>query len=112
MVIKQIDNPFLVILDEVDSTNTYIKNNFNNLPDAASVAALKQTAGRGRVGRKWLTGENKNIAFSIKACNLKEPLHGGTILGLATLAMLRTVCPDGKFFFKWPNDIYALSNDL
>jgi BirA family biotin operon repressor/biotin-[acetyl-CoA-carboxylase] ligase len=108
MIIKQLEDLHLTILDEVDSTNTYLKSNFTSLVDASCVAALKQTAGRGRIGRKWLTGEGQNIAFSFKATKLKAPFHGGVLLGLASLAMLREVCPEGKFFFKWPNDIYAL----
>ena len=109
MIIKELDNPHLIILDEVDSTNTYLKNNFSTLEDCTCVAALKQTAGRGRIGRKWLTGEGNNIAFSFKATKLREPFHGGVILGLAALWTIREVCPEGKFFFKWPNDIYALN---
>jgi BirA family biotin operon repressor/biotin-[acetyl-CoA-carboxylase] ligase len=108
MIIKHLEDLRLIILDEVDSTNTYLKNNFDSLEDGSCVAALKQTAGRGRIGRKWLTGEGQNIAFSFKASKLKEPFHGGVLLGLASLLMLREVCPEGKFFFKWPNDIYAL----
>ena len=108
MIINYLEDLRLIILDEVDSTNTYLKNNFDSLEDGSCVAALKQTAGRGRVGRKWLTGDGNNIAFSFKASKLKEPFHGGVLLGLASLLMLREVCPEGKFFFKWPNDISPL----
>lgn len=37
--------PYILMLDEVDSTNTYARNHFDELPDGAIVAARSQTAG-------------------------------------------------------------------
>lgn len=47
--------PNLLILDEVDSTNTYAREHFDDLPDGTLVVARRQTAGRGRRGRSWLS---------------------------------------------------------
>jgi BirA family biotin operon repressor/biotin-[acetyl-CoA-carboxylase] ligase len=97
----------LLILDEVDSTNTYGKNNFGQLPDGSLVAAVTQTAGRGRLGRKWLTPPGTALTASAVLKNVEQPFHAGCILALAALEMLRETLPEQtKMFFKWPNDIY------
>ena len=44
--------PEPVLLDVVDSTNTYARTHFDQLLDGTMVAARCQTAGRGRRGRR------------------------------------------------------------
>ena len=39
--------------DELDSTNKYCLENYESLKDLDVVYALKQKAGRGRLGRSW-----------------------------------------------------------
>ena len=39
--------------DEIDSTNSYLKREYENLEDMTLVCAGHQTAGKGRRGRKW-----------------------------------------------------------
>ena len=41
----------VICLDEVDSTNQYLKEHAENLPDKCVVTALHQTAGKGRLGK-------------------------------------------------------------
>ena len=43
-----------ILLDKVDSTNTYARNHFHELADGTVVFAAEQTAGRGRLGRQWM----------------------------------------------------------
>ena len=57
--------PNLLILDEVDSTNTYAREHFDDLPDGTLVVARRQTAGRGRRGRSWLSPPGINFTGSI-----------------------------------------------
>ena len=46
----------LIVLPEVDSTNNYLKTlAANGAPDGTAVLSLKQTAGRGRRGRSFLS---------------------------------------------------------
>ena len=40
-------------LDEVDSTNDYVKRNLNKLPNLSVVRCNYQTNGRGRNGHVW-----------------------------------------------------------
>ena len=44
-------------LESVDSTNTYAKNNFDELPDGTLVVAEEQTAGRGRCNSRHTPGK-------------------------------------------------------
>ena len=52
-------------IEEIDSTNRYSKEEINNLSDKTVVYTYKQTAGRGRLARKWLYLGEDNIYASI-----------------------------------------------
>lgn len=47
--------------DEIDSTNTYLKNNYQSLNDWTIVQANFQSAGRGRLERKFLIEKGKGL---------------------------------------------------
>ena len=51
--------------DEIDSTNQYLLQNTLELPDFSVAVAKRQTAGRGRKGRKWHSPEGGNLYFSL-----------------------------------------------
>ncbi|MCF6174423.1 MAG: biotin--[acetyl-CoA-carboxylase] ligase [Victivallaceae bacterium] len=95
-------------LDEVDSTNRYALEHFDELDDGSLVVAERQTAGRGRRGRIWLSppGENIYASFLIKSTGI--PIwHTPRISGLAVLETLRTLAPEVNFWLKWPNDLFC-----
>ena len=94
-------------LEEVDSTNTYVKNNFRDLPDGSVVSACRQTAGRGRVGRKWLSGEGLDITASFLFKNIEKPFLAGAVTGISAIELLEETVPGLSPFLKWPNDIYV-----
>ena len=103
----EIKDSQIIFLDEVDSTNRYAKDHFAELPDGTLVTAERQTAGRGRQGRTWLSPSGENIYAS---WSMKQPhdLYLSTAAGsLAVLDTLREYAPDQQFFLKWPNDVYA-----
>ncbi len=68
------------------------------------VVALEQTEGRGRMGRKWITGEG-GLAVSVLLKPDIRPLYELTMLG--GLAILRTCKALGVTGagIKWPNDV-------
>lgn len=101
-----------ILLDKVDSTNNFAKTNFFSLQDGDVVAAVEQTAGKGRVGRKWFGERNKNLAVSAVFKNIAKPFHAGVIVGMAGLELVREALPGEFSFFKWPNDIYINSNKV
>jgi BirA family biotin operon repressor/biotin-[acetyl-CoA-carboxylase] ligase len=101
------DKSTLILLDRVDSTNTYAKNNFHSLADGCTVAAIEQYAGRGRLGRKWIASAGDSLCATAVLKHVEQPFHAGIITGLAGLELIREHIPDKFVFFKWPNDIYV-----
>ena len=93
-------------LDEVDSTNTYAKTHFREFPDGSVISARRQTAGRGRLGRKWLSGNDLDITASFLFRKLPQPFYAGVITGVAAIEMLQEELPELSPYLKWPNDIY------
>ena len=96
------------VLNVVDSTNTYIKQNIAQLKQGASCIAEAQSAGRGRHGRQWVSPFASSIYLSMYWC-----FSGGyqTLSGLSLvigLAVNRTLNHFGinNGQLKWPNDIY------
>ncbi len=100
------NNCSLIVLPRVDSTNTYAKDHFNELADGCVVAAIEQFAGRGRLGRKWISAPDSSLTASAVLKKVSQPFHAGVIVGLAGLELLREYLPQSFIFFKWPNDIY------
>jgi len=95
-------------LDEVESTNKYAIEHFSDLEDGALVVAGRQTAGRGRRGRTWISPEGENIYASFVIKDFSFPAYHSSWIGsLATLDFLRNYLPEGVAWLKWPNDIYC-----
>lgn len=83
-----------VTLECVDSTNEYIK----SLPVYSCVRALAQTAGRGRLGRSFISPAG-GLYFSVKIPN---PCLRGLVTEAAAVAVASCIPGSG---IKWPNDI-------
>jgi BirA family biotin operon repressor/biotin-[acetyl-CoA-carboxylase] ligase len=106
---QRISQPLQIdVLNVVDSTNTYIKQNIAQLKQGASCIAEAQSAGRGRHGRQWVSPFASSIYLSMYWC-----FSGGyqTLSGLSLvigLAVNRTLNHFGinNGQLKWPNDIY------
>ena len=91
-------------IDEVDSTNNYLKANRSQLPDGSLVIAGLQTAGKGRRGHDWLADRGM-LPFSVL---LKNPPHPDNVTLCAAVAVAKTLAswvPGEEFGIKWPNDI-------
>lgn len=102
----------LILLDTVDSTNTYAKTHFSELPDGCVVIAREQLAGRGRMGRKWFTAPDAALAATMVCKDIAAGFHAGAVTGLAALAAVREFLPGCGAYFKWPNDIYVREKKL
>ena len=102
------------VLERVDSTNEYLKNNANIYPDGAMVAAKVQTMGRGRFERKWISDVIGNLYCSILVKDvtwLKLATHLPIFMSVAVRrAIMSQVgnASDAEILFKWPNDIINL----
>ena len=102
----------LIRLQEVDSTNTYAREHFDELSDGSLVVTDHQTAGRGRCGRVWRSAPGTSIAATGVFRNLSAGFHGGCLVGLAALRAIREELPDLDVYFKWPNDLYIGNRKL
>lgn len=107
---KKLDTKFLgqnlIILEEVDSTQKYIKN-LKEAPDGLVVIAKNQTAGVGTNGRIWYTSKNKNLTFSILLkpnCNIKN-IENLTIIIAETIVKTIKELYGYELEIKHPNDI-------
>ncbi len=104
--------PPVLWLSEVDSTNTFVREHFSELPDGTLVAAEFQTAGRGRCGRKWMAPRGANLTATVKLARVTNGFHAGCIAGLATLSLVREILPECCTYLKWPNDVYLREKKL
>ena len=97
----------LLFLEKVDSTNKYAKENISNIKDMTLIYADVQTAGRGRMQRKWalMQGENLYASLvlkpSIKMLDVYSNLTQFLCVVLSEVFEEYNVNPQ----IKWPNDI-------
>ncbi len=94
----------LLYFEELDSTQTYLKQQAATLPHATVVCAERQTAGRGRYDRKWISRPG-GLYFSV----LVKPVKTDFLPNLTQLMAL-SVCHaledlDLTPTLKWPNDV-------
>ena len=75
--------------------------------DGVAVVADLQTAGRGRLGRVWLSPAGTNLMVSV-GTGLSLPARAAWRIGAATvLAASRAAEPWAPLSVKWPNDLFA-----
>lgn len=99
--------PFILTFDEVDSTNTYVREHFDQLPDLALVTARSQTAGRGRLGRRWIAPPGSSFCGTFCFKSITDGFHAGMLCGVALMETVSELIPDVQgFYLKWPNDLY------
>ncbi|HJS19558.1 MAG TPA: biotin--[acetyl-CoA-carboxylase] ligase [Anaerolineales bacterium] len=94
--------------DSIGSTNDEaLARAASDTPDLSVVIADEQTAGRGRLNRKWFTPKGTALAFSvILRPTVDEKPHLTRIVGLAALAVAESLRVQGlPAQIKWPNDI-------
>jgi BirA family biotin operon repressor/biotin-[acetyl-CoA-carboxylase] ligase len=97
----------LEIHERLDSTNTHLMNRARAGAPAGSVClAETQTAGKGRLGRSWLSPFGGGIALSL-LWRFDDYAHMAGLslaVGVAALRALRRLGVEGVRL-KWPNDI-------
>ncbi|TWT42103.1 Bifunctional ligase/repressor BirA [Phycisphaerae bacterium RAS1] len=93
---------------EIDSTNAFLLREAAVLADGAVAIAEHQTAGRGRLGRKWIEPRGSSILVSVL---LREPADSRRILQATTIACvaaceaIAVAAPDVRPRIRWPNDL-------
>ena len=106
----------LIILKEVDSTNTFLKNTLSNskpLPEGTVIMAESQYAGRGQQQNRWHSDAGKNLTFSIllkpSFLAISDQFDLTRAISLGVYDALYPLLGEG-LKIKWPNDIYY--NDM
>lgn len=88
----------IIIFDELDSTNNYLKDNFSTYENETVIRALKQTNGRGRFDRVWKSYNDLTFSILFKK---SFPHHF-----IAPLAVHFSFINEKlNSIIKWPNDI-------
>lgn len=102
----------LIVLDELSSTNDYLKellSNIKPLTEGTAIMARYQTKGRGQRGSTWLTTKDENLTFSflLYPDNLavEETFRLNMLICLGIQEALAQY--HIKATVKWPNDIYV-----
>ena len=92
-------------VEEIESTNTYLKEHYHEFPKPSVLIAKRQTKGRGRYDRVWKS--DNDLIFSLLFDNL---YYNEIIAPLSISLVLES--KNVKSGIKWPNDIYINSNKL
>lgn len=104
-----IDNFHLLSYDEVDSTNDEARRlAAGGACHGAFLWAKRQSAGRGRMGRKWVSEEgNLFVSVLLRPEAAQERLPElSFVTSLAVLETLRPIVSEERdLSLKWPNDV-------
>jgi BirA family biotin operon repressor/biotin-[acetyl-CoA-carboxylase] ligase len=99
------------VVDEIDSTQNYLRT--SNPKSGDLITAEYQSAGRGRLDRKFDAEKSSALLFSFYFEPQNEIKYLGfltLLVGASVTATLNEVTDTNKFKCKWPNDI--LHGDL
>lgn len=103
----------LEVLDEVNSTNTYLMQN-KQAAHATCVAAHVQTSGKGRRGRTWVSQLGASLTFSLLwrfQCGAAALSGLSLCVGVALIRALRDF-EVNTAQLKWPNDVLVEGKKL
>ena len=101
--------------EEIDSTNTYLKERAREgAPEGLVAVADHQTAGRGRLHRRWESPPGANLLVSLllrPECDPDDLHLCTTAVALAAADACREVA-GVDVSFKWPNDLLVGESKL
>jgi len=96
----------------IDSTNTELLRREPLLPTGSAAGAIwlvagRQTAGRGRRQRHWISSAEASLTASF-AREVERPSHIGALSLVAGVAVAQVLEAFGaRVVLKWPNDLYV-----
>jgi biotin-[acetyl-CoA-carboxylase] ligase BirA-like protein len=103
--------PFSIVrFEEIDSTNHFLKEWGRHSPENGLVVIADcQTAGRGRLGRRWESPRNEGLYFSLLIGPV-DPERAAAIPLIAGIALRDTLAASFPVLIslldlKWPNDV-------
>lgn len=92
-----------------DSTNTIAYNLAEQSEiEGALIVAEKQTKGKGRMGRHWVSPQGSGIYMSLILKPKISPAEAGKITLMSSVAVAKTIrkITGLQAVIKWPNDVY------
>ena len=95
--------------DEIESTNVEAKSLANSgAPEGTVVIAEAQTAGRGRLGRRWTSPAGKGLLFSalLRPVLPMSDAHMLTLVAACAAAEAMESLAEVAVSIKWPNDLF------
>ena len=92
----------LIIVPETDSTNLALRREYQKFPDGTLYCALNQTAGRGRLNRRWVTPPDSALCCSMLFKRVAEPYHAGAVIALAALEVINGCLGNEEAFSSGP----------
>lgn len=100
--------------EEIDSTNTYLKREYQNLDNLTFVSASYQTNGHGRNARVWDSIKDKNLLFSylIKETKLIENYSHISMFNAVLVSQFLEELGIKNVSVKWPNDVYVCGKKI
>ncbi len=96
------------LFESINSTNDYLKVPYES-KNTVLCLAEQQTAGKGRLGRKWHSPFGRNLYLSGRYFFRKDvsELAGLSLLtSLAVIAALKSLGCNEEILVKWPNDVF------
>lgn len=96
-------------LEEIDSTNAYLKREYQNFDNLSFVSASYQTSGKGRENRVWKSNKNENALFSYIVKD-KKLISSYSCLSIYTAMLVADFIEKigiKNVTIKWPNDVYV-----
>jgi BirA family biotin operon repressor/biotin-[acetyl-CoA-carboxylase] ligase len=111
MTTEALPAPFrLIAYDTIDSTNDELKRLAREgAAEALVITAARQTAGRGRRGRSWISPAG-NLLTSIllrPRCRAATAAQLGFVAALGVADAIGELAPMVELRCKWPNDLLA-----
>ena len=106
--VRRLESEAVHVRFAVDSTNTVLAGRLREGARAPELCAAEiQTAGRGRQGRRWVSGLGQSLVLSV-SWRFDVPAEGLSGLSLAVgVALAETLAAGGfdRVMLKWPNDL-------
>lgn len=97
--------------DTIDSTNTYLKENYEKLDNFTFVSADFQSAGRGRNNRNWKSEKGENLLFSLLIKDKALIDKFSSLSVISAFSIIKALNLE-YLSIKWPNDIYYKDSKL
>ncbi len=119
LIIKELEDTVfskIIILDEVDSTNELAKRIIKEEKpqEGILIIAEDQSAGKGRMKRRWWSKKYLNLLFSLLLKPKIDRRLGFSLNMAAAISFVEAIKEiyDIEVMIKWPNDLYIKEKKL